>query len=114
MSLVKGLGFLHAFYLAAAIAGAVLALFGHSPDLGIASSVVGQTFRKGISNTYLGRLALSKWCSGEQPYQAQIFSRDPLVIYIGSFLSEVEIAHLLRLRYEAHAKLSRIALATVS
>lgn len=35
----------------------------------------------------------------DQKYQVQIFSRDPLIVYIRNFVSSVEIAHLLDIRY---------------
>lgn len=48
------------------------------------------------------------WVSGDSTasisesahgYKTQIFSRDPLVIYIHDFVSSQEIAHLIKLRY---------------
>ncbi|KAK4443763.1 putative prolyl 4-hydroxylase [Podospora aff. communis PSN243] len=77
-------------YLGAALIGAIFGLLWHRHEFSISSTSTGP---------FLGRIfQLSKTgIPNEQPYRAQIFSRDPMVIYIRSFLHKDEIDHLLRL-----------------
>ncbi|XXG96883.1 hypothetical protein Hte_003174 [Hypoxylon texense] len=76
-----------------AIAGAMLALVGHLlPDANISTSAVGQIVRNGVASIFTPDLDV-----GTPQYQVQIFSRDPLIVFIRDFLSSYEIEHLLRL-----------------
>lgn len=54
-------------------------------------------------NTYIPRLFhQNEWNSAAIPsvpnYEVQVFSHDPLILYIRDFLSEDEIQHLLKAR----------------
>lgn len=52
--------------------------------------------------THVPRLFQSEWKSSAFPsgpnYEVQVFSQDPLILYIRDFLSEEEIQHLLEVR----------------
>jgi len=91
--------FSHTFYLTAAIVGVMFAFLCHRPNIKISTSVVPQTFRKAITITDMRSLRSPNLNHNEQQYQIQVFSRDPLVIFIRSFLNSEEIAHLLQRRY---------------
>ena len=67
------------------------------PFLNTSISAVGQIVRQGMTSIYMPNLN-----HDEQRYQVQIFSRDPLIIFIRDFLSSDEITRLLYLRYEVY------------
>jgi hypothetical protein len=78
------------YYAAAAVAMAIFAILG--------SQVISKT----ISTLNQG---LQRWAGiitsphpNTHAYQVQVFSRDPLVLHIESFLSSDEIAHVLQIR----------------
>lgn len=76
----------------------MFALFGHLlPDFSISSSAVGQTVRKQMAS-----ICTPNMNHDEQKYQVQIFSRDPLIVYIRNFVSRDDIAYLLDIRYEVY------------
>ena len=56
-----------------------------------------------VTGALLGSLYITSLPSGiprsEHQYQVQIFSRDPLILYIQNFVSSEEIAYLLRVAY---------------
>lgn len=52
----------------------------------------------GLSASYIGRL-LGYYKDIGTDFQVQIFSRDPLIVYIDNFVSQDEIDHLLNIRY---------------
>lgn len=77
-----------------AIVGAMFALFGHLlPTFSTSTSALGQLVRTQLTSTYPSSIE-----HPEQSYQVQIFSRDPLVVYIRNFLSADEISYLLDIR----------------
>lgn len=81
-----------------ATAGVFIAIVGHSSDSSALSPTFAQLVSRSGGSTHLRRLELSVRSYNEQPYSAQIFSRDPLIRYIKSFLSKDEISRLLHLR----------------
>jgi len=91
------------FYLLLALAGALLALSGsrvlHASDLAHPSSFINKTLHSlATTNTQTPSTSVEHY--GADPgYQVQIFSRDPLIIYIRNFVRSDEIAHLLDIRY---------------
>lgn len=88
---VKRFSFSYSLYLFLAILGAILALSTDLiPGFGLPTSVTRQAI--GIKKLFTSAHV-------DHQYQIQIFSRDPLIIYIRDFLSSEEIAHLLRERY---------------
>ncbi|KAI1169583.1 putative prolyl 4-hydroxylase alpha subunit [Nemania sp. FL0916] len=89
MSLPRGLSIVVATVIV------VFSILGPLTDYQITASAVGRIVSKKV---YSALIPLRKSTSlNHQPYQVQIFSRDPQVIYIEDFLSKEEIAHLLYL-----------------
>ncbi|KAI0187047.1 putative prolyl 4-hydroxylase alpha subunit [Xylaria flabelliformis] len=71
------------------ILGIMITLFRHLlPDYGISSSI-DLIIRKHISGSHVPN-------QDNHQYEVQIFSRDPLIIYIQNFVSSEEVAHLLK------------------
>ncbi|KAI0533015.1 putative prolyl 4-hydroxylase alpha subunit [Xylaria digitata] len=73
--------------------GVIFALFGPLlPSLGVSSSSIVPIVRK-----YIGYITYApNQGNGDFEYKVQIFSRDPLIIYIRDFVSSEEITHLLQ------------------
>ncbi|KAL1860558.1 hypothetical protein VTK73DRAFT_7285 [Phialemonium thermophilum] len=88
---------LRAVYFTVALVGALLALFaGWRPQFDASTSVVGSWARRARPDVHTSTPSTD----AEHQYQVQIFSRDPLVIYVKNFVSSDEIAYLLAIRYE--------------
>ena len=94
MSSLTAPNFSRALFILVAVAGGLFAFTGPTlPDFGTLTTAVGHAIRDGISSIYTPNLN-----PDEQQYQVQIFSRDPLIVYIRNFISSDEIAHLLQVR----------------
>jgi hypothetical protein len=67
--------------------------------IGSKSTLLNCLFTSSFSSSLLGSHTTSPLDIGQNDYHVQIFSRDPLIIYIRSFLSKGEIDHVLKLRF---------------
>ena len=91
------------FYVVLALAGALLALSGsrvfHFSDLAHSSFFINKILHSlATTNTQTPAASVAHY-DADPGYQVQIFSRDPLIIYIRNFVRSDEIAHLLDIRY---------------
>jgi prolyl 4-hydroxylase len=106
MSSNGGLSASYVIMFSLAVSGAFFAMFGHLlPGVGnLLSSSLGQAARQQISTLF------AQPSNNEvHEYQTQIFSRDPLIVYIRNFVSSDEIDYLLQTRYVAHVTLSSVS-----
>ncbi|GAW16599.1 hypothetical protein ANO14919_060320 [Xylariales sp. No.14919] len=88
-----GSKFLAMLYFLIPIVGVILTLLSRSShDFTISQSKIGLIIRKQIRK--IGHLPNQG--RSDQNFEVQIFSRDPLIIYIRNFVSSDEIAHLLQ------------------
>ncbi|KAI3322296.1 putative prolyl 4-hydroxylase alpha subunit [Xylariaceae sp. AK1471] len=95
MSSKIGLSFSQAIFLVVATAGAIFGLLGPLTDFQISASTVSNIVRRRVVSALASLPTHSS--NDDQPYRIQIFSRDPLVIFVESFLSREEVSHLLHL-----------------
>lgn len=91
----------YALYFMIPIIGVMFTLF-HPllPDFSTSSSAISLIIRNRIGNTDL----MPNHGHSDPKYHIQLFSRDPLIVYIRNFVSGDEITHLLQVRYEFRCK----------
>lgn len=78
--------------------------------IGSKSTLLDCLFTSSFSSSLLGNHTASPLDIGQNDYRIQIFSRDPLIIYVRSFLSKDEIDHVLKLRFVSRKSKDNLSL----